>query len=992
MFATECLSSRPRAIVSVLVLVAALFLLAATIRPAHAAPLSPVVFQECSTAFFKNSSGLLKKRLTGLGRCSDALLECKLADELGSGDFATCSVDAIETCHKELDKAGDAETKALEKLAKVCSPLADYDFRTSVGLGQRKLAQTCGVFDTEAEAYDCLLSRTRCRANDITEALRPRTYELLNAAGLITARPQDAECLDVRAPVVAISGDATQLAECQSGLASTIAKKFSKTPKDVSSCVGDLLECQLHEERLRTNESQPPACFDEDAAKSCPAADKKVVAALAQDLVDKAGGDCASVSAADMKSALNFSLSCSSAGTVADVVDCARDTAAEPLLLLVDEAVPRTCELGDVSGYPVFTRGNFCTPVCGNNVLEDGEVCDDGNGNTNDTCTNACVVGPTAHQSVLIPATATPAHTPDGTVPNAVAPGSSVAIQFGTTTPNLNNASYVRYYAPGAGDPDAILVLIPGFAGGTHSLKIVAETMVAKAAADGDIVLEVWAFDRRTDQLEDDEGGELTEIEDDPDLGINWYFGDELGIPLDPRLDRRAVFHDGQDIPFIANFTYNMFIHDIDAVIDAAHAVASSPTVFLGGHSLGTLFSARYAATDLDPGVAVEPGYQKVAGLVLFEGGGDSLPTGIPSDDNLDLVIAKADGGLYHAIKDGAPRCWEGTPCTTNADCSSVTLATGALTNKCIVPVDAYAGAVISPQIHAIGDSVVVQARRHPDTLSVAQTKYGANTPIDVVPGLSLLDLLQPGSAEAAVGFFLDDDYSPEVSFQASMGISDNGSNTPLGDFYIGGPAFNDPYRLWTGIEHPQSADALTNHGAPTGTFDINGQEKEITPMANMLTMVRTGDRNIGDWYFPSAGLGVTQELRVFVEDGFTGGLDSTALSVTRGRPDIENLTEATDIDIPIIAFGGSNGISNTPGAFLGFAESIGTCASTSCNGTARIVTSDPVSPVYGGINGGFEAYISEGYAHIDIVSAEDDPTHNQVYAPLLAFLERNTN
>jgi len=42
-------------------------------------------------------------------------------------------------------------------------------------------------------------------------------------------------------------------------------------------------------------------------------------------------------------------------------------------------------------------------------------------------------------------------------------------------------------------------------------------------------------------------------------------------------------------------------------------------------------------------------------------------------------------------------------------------------------------------------------------------------------------------------------------------------------------------------------------------------------------------------------------------------------------------------------------------------------------------------------VAGGFEAYISEGYAHIDVVSARDDVSHNQVYAPLLAFLERNT-
>jgi hypothetical protein len=223
------------------------------------------------------------------------------------------------------------------------------------------------------------------------------------------------------------------------------------------------------------------------------------------------------------------------------------------------------------------------------------------------------------------------------------------------------------------------------------------------------------------------------------------------------------------------------------------------------------------------------------------------------------------------------------------------------------------------------------------------------------------------------------------------MGFSNNGPNTDLVTFYLAGNAPNDPMRYWSDMDLPMPAAALIDHGTPSGAFDLNGVEAEVSPIANVLTMVRTGDRNIGDWYFASSGLGVTAELLVGV-GGFTGGLDSSALSVGRGRPDIENLTEGANIDIPIICFGGSNGISPTPGAFLPFAESIATCTSASCDGsTARVVASDPVTPLYGGVAGGFEAYVSEGYAHIDVVSSEDDAVHNDVYAPLLAFLDRNT-
>ena len=45
--------------------------------------------------------------------------------------------------------------------------------------------------------------------------------------------------------------------------------------------------------------------------------------------------------------------------------------------------------------------------------------------------------------------------------------------------------------------------------------------------------------------------------------------------------------------------------------------------------------------------------------------------------------------------------------------------------------------------------------------------------------------------------------------------------------------------------------------------------------------------------------------------------------------------------------------------------------------------------PTYGGAEGGFEVYISEGYAHVDVLTAEDDAT-NQVVAPLADFVARN--
>ena len=120
--------------------------------------------------------------------------------------------------------------------------------------------------------------------------------------------------------------------------------------------------------------------------------------------------------------------------------------------------------------------------------------------------------------------------------------------------------------------------------------------------------------------------------------------------------------------------------------------------------------------------------------------------------------------------------------------------------------------------------------------------------------------------------------------------------------------------------------------------------------------------------------------------------MDSTALSVGLGRRDIVNLTQAGNIDIPIICFGGSNGLTPIGASYLAFADSIGTCTSPSCTGTPRVVNAtvpNEAFPTYGDIDGGYEVYIREGLAHNDVTTAEDGPDTN-IHGPLASFIARN--
>jgi pimeloyl-ACP methyl ester carboxylesterase len=556
---------------------------------------------------------------------------------------------------------------------------------------------------------------------------------------------------------------------------------------------------------------------------------------------------------------------------------------------------------------------------------------------------------------------------------------------------DLNRARYTRYHWIDDPAPDAILILVPGFEGGAGDFKILAENLLVRARARNDQIVELWGFDRRTNQLEDTLGLDIAEDLLDPVVALDWLFGAELGLPLHPVLSsgpaRRAVFYNtSNDIPFLANWTPLVFSRDIDAVVAAAHAAVGNGNVFLGGHSAGTGFTARYAATDFDliGGGPADPGYAKLRGLVLLEGGGGSTGGTPPSSDTLDRIEAKFDGGLFGAVRDQAPRCVDGlTACTVAteaADCATFT------NTKCTPNVSAYSvfSGLLNPKILAAVEPAALQGVSDPDGGQILlQVDFGSGTAISAVPELATLAALPQATVFGGIGAFIDDDGA--IASLASFVSTSVGAAIP-------GP----PLQTWQDVtEGAPPAAAVPNNGpAPTTpptppANAIWGQEKEVTDFSRMLGTFYAGGTNFTDWYYPSAGLSVTSGLP---------SLDSSALSLDppsgRGRRDIKNLTQAAAIDIPVIAFGGSNGLAEIPADFLAFAQSIAPCAAPSCDGsTPRVV--DPslpntAFPTYGDVDGGFEVHMNEGFAHVDVLTAEDN-TDNNVVAPLAEFLLRNS-
>jgi pimeloyl-ACP methyl ester carboxylesterase len=620
--------------------------------------------------------------------------------------------------------------------------------------------------------------------------------------------------------------------------------------------------------------------------------------------------------------------------------------------------------------------------ACGDNVLDIGEACD---GAADIACPGMCSAQCTCPPvtTIDIPSTAMPPNTP-GTS-GVVVTNPKLLAQFGPAL-DLNHARYTRFELDDSGaQPDAILILVPGFEGGANNFRILAQNLLRRAQADHHLRLEVWAVDRRTNQLEDTAGLDLAEAAHDPFLAQNWLFGTELHLPLDPRLSRRAVFYNPQDdVPFLANWTNLVFSRDIDALVDAARSRAKNANVFLGGHSAGTGFTARYAATDFSaaPDCAGAPaaGYEKLRGLVLLEGtGGSTAGADAISDDTLDRVIAKFDGGLFGAVRDNAPRCVDGTtPCTVATEATD---CAGQQPPKCTPPTTAYSlvPGALNPRVFAASEATAIQGLIDLNTgQAVGQLDVGApgNNAVAKVPDIAGLAVIPPGTVEAGFGTFLNKNgtIAPALSFVA-MSVGEPG---PMVDGIL----------TWRDILHGPLTPGPDRGPPPTALpAGAWGMDAEVTRLDRVVWAFFAGQTNFADWYYPNAGPSTTNGI----------GLDSTKLSapppIGRGRCDIENLTQAARVDIPVIAFCASQGLATVPGTYVPFAQSIAPCTAPSCDGhTPRVVDAaqpNPAFPTFGGVTGGFEVYVNEGYAHLDVVTAEDGPD-NHVIGPLVDFVARN--
>ncbi len=146
-----------------------------------------------------------------------------------------------------------------------------------------------------------------------------------------------------------------------------------------------------------------------------------------------------------------------------------------------------------------------------------------------------------------------------------------------------------------------VLVLVPGFIGGSGDFRLIARDIVSRIPD-----LQVWAIDRRSNAMED------TSVfaTGDPDKAFSYY------LNLQPVDGKRFQPLNGRDFPYTREWGLEVSLQDIRRVVLAAR-LQGARKVVLGGHSLGASTAVAYSTWDFDH----RPGYKDIDGLVLIDGG-----------------------------------------------------------------------------------------------------------------------------------------------------------------------------------------------------------------------------------------------------------------------------------------------------------------------------------------------------------------------------------
>jgi hypothetical protein len=527
----------------------------------------------------------------------------------------------------------------------------------------------------------------------------------------------------------------------------------------------------------------------------------------------------------------------------------------------------------------------------------------------------------------------------------------------GEAPAEADNLRYLRFRPRSGGEPDAVLVIMPGIMCGAGVFNYLGREMVYMAQREGRGNLEVLAVEWRSNRAEDLTGLNAAEAAGDSNVAIDYYYnGAEIGGRT------FAGFSVQNTANWLSEVGLEQGLRDVYTVIttNVPDPAQRRSKVYVGGHSLGGFFTAAFAGWDFDgnPATLDDAGYRNCAGLV----GLDTvvMSTNAMLDPMLDMLPRDFHDGLANMADNVYTEYLKG-------------LREGSFYRYLPVP-------IMDPEGFMMLELMALEAGLAPDKEStlLSRAPYSANVD-NLFRVLQSRDMLRyllplPGikdfrfTNEALLGGMIDDNFEPVSIVQASMGFMNGGfmqkkdfplpsdlANIPgLQDLVGGWFAIGNLYTPWDAGPPDQlgtgplygwtnfdeiTAGSDTSLTDVTGSITYNPQTEEMTDIADLARTFYQGPTNFFDWYYPTRLL---MDMVAMDFDWSTG----YGLSFLHG----DHVT-----DLPKIEFIAENG----PFTLM-----------------AGLYTSNYIT--------------CEGYSHIDVLTAaanRPDLRPNEVFSPLLDFM-----
>lgn len=374
-------------------------------------------------------------------------------------------------------------------------------------------------------------------------------------------------------------------------------------------------------------------------------------------------------------------------------------------------------------------------------------------------------------------------------------------------------ATFNRYrYANSTRPVEVILLGMPGFQGGSGDYDYIGRALVAKAEGR----VEVWALDRRSNQLEDHAGTEAAEQEGLPgealSRGLDYYFnGSDEGGTFDG-------FVENSEIPYFSEWGLELTLRDAYAVLQVIPEEQRQKVAFLAGHSLGGSIVQSFAAWDFDqdPTTLQDAGYQQLAGLLLLDGALEPSPERVTSQSSYEETLA--------GLRSGS---------------SKRTASFAGLTADVNVLLELFA----LSQTLGPSEEAPVSSLYDVEGVNVAYltTLYGNGR----------------YTYRAMLGLAVDDNFQTAYVFQSSAGFLSGG---PVESYRRGNktyyrPASEDGTVLYGWLDYNEVTDEVPDQ-----------ETEEATHIDDVAYACFKGPANFTEWYFPSrlsADIGPVSDLNV---------------------------------------------------------------------------------------------------------------------------------